>query len=152
MATVPYRRDPFAQDFQALQEEINRLFDFSYLPESRGLFDRASATSPPMDMMENADSFTVLCELPGVQMKDLELTVAGDSLTIKGRKNGVEVPEGAKVFRRETWNGDFQRTLSLPFSVDASKVEAEISNGLLRIVLPKREELKPRKVKLVEAK
>ena len=152
MAIVANRRDPFAQDFRSLQDEINRLFDFDYLPESRGIFDRAAATSPPIDVIENADAFIVLCELPGIEMDDLDLTVAGESLTIKGSKNRIDIPEGAKVYKREAWSGDFQRTLSLPSSVDVDGVEAIVNNGLLRIVLPKREELKPRKVKLVSSR
>lgn len=149
MAIVSSKRDPLARDFMTLQEEINRLFDFDPLSKSFGLFDRASATSPPMDVVENVDSFNVFCELPGVEMDDLELTVAGDAMTIKGRKLASEIPDGAKVYKRESWHGDFQRTLSMPQSVDLDNVEASMTDGVLKIVLPKREELKPRKITLV---
>ena len=66
MATISNRRDPFTRDFVTLQDEINRLFDFDLLPESRGIFDRTASSSPAMDVVENEDAIMVLCELPGV--------------------------------------------------------------------------------------
>ncbi len=69
-------------------------------------------------------------------------------LTIKGEKKGEKVNERAKVYRQETWEGSFQRTVALPATVDAEKVEATYRDGVLAIELPKKEEAKTRKIEL----
>lgn len=135
--------DP-AQELERIQEEINRLFDLDYTDRSTGLFDRA--TSPAIDVVEEGDHFTVMCDLPGVDQKDVDVSIAGNVLTIKGEKKMSTRGEKAKVFRKEEWAGSFQRTLSLPSTVDPDKIQAEMIDGVLRIQLPKREEVKPRQI------
>ena len=148
MALMRNGHGDMVTDFRRLQDEINRLFDFDRLPDSLGVFDRSRATSPPMDVLEDENQYTVFCELPGVTMDDLELTMTGSVLTIKGEKRPYQMPENARLFKQEHWHGAFQRTLSLPNSVQADKVEAELREGILRIRLPKREEVKPRQIKI----
>ncbi len=135
--------DP-AQELERIQQEINRLFDLDYTDRSMGLFDRA--TSPAIDVVEEEDHFTAMCDLPGVDQKDVDVSIAGNVLTIKGEKKMSTRSEKAKVFRKEEWAGSFQRTLSLPRSVDPDKIQAEMTDGVLRIQLPKREEVKPRQI------
>jgi HSP20 family protein len=137
--------DPF-YDFNRLQDEIDRLFSTSYYPESQGLFDRT--VSPAIDVVEHKDDFTVLCDLPGVKKEDLDITVTGEVLTIKGEKRDSGDKEKSKTFRNETWEGGFQRTLSLPKSVDTGNVKAEMKDGVLEIVLPKKEEEKPKQIQV----
>lgn len=140
-------RDPMTypdRGFDQLQREINRLFDVGYPPESRGLFDRS--TSPGIDVIEGTDEFTVYCDLPGVSSDDLDVSIANNVLTIKGEKKRPDADEKTKVFRCETWIGGFQRTLSLPSTVDPAKIEADLTDGVLVVHLPKREEVKPRHV------
>ncbi len=133
--------DPF-REMERIQEEINRLFNFSRIPESAGIFDRA--VSPAIDIVENNDSFIVTSDLPGVKPGDLEISVTENVLTIKGEKKAEN--EKARVYRKETWEGSFQRTVSMPMSVDADKVEASLKDGVLTLVLPKREEHKPKQI------
>jgi HSP20 family protein len=130
--------------FEQLQREINQLFDVDYPRESRGLFDRSS--SPSIDVVEETDDFKVYCDLPGVDGKDLDISIANNVLTIKGEKKNPSSDQSSQVYRCETWTGSFQRTLSLPTSVDSSKIEANLKDGVLVVTLPKREEVKPRHI------
>lgn len=146
MAIAKWRNDVFDpfSEFDKLQDEINRVFNSSRAPESRGLYDRT--VSPAVDVLEDKDGFTVVCDLPGVKLEDLDISVAQDVLTLKGEKKEGE--DSKKVYRRETWSGAFQRTLALPTPVDGTKVDARYKDGVLTITLPKREEVKPKQIKI----
>jgi len=135
--------DPF-QEFETLQSEINRLFDLSRVPESRGIFERAF--SPAVDVLENPDSFQVLCDVPGIEIKDVSISIAGTVLTIKGERKPEEQKARGDTYRGEMAAGAFQRTLQLPLAVDADKVDAVLKDGVLSITLPKHEALKPRQI------
>jgi HSP20 family protein len=135
--------DPF-QEFETLQEEINRLFDIGRIPEPRGIFERTF--SPAVDIVESAEGFEVLCDVPGIEIKDIEISIARSVLTLKGEKKSGSHGNGADTYRGETKEGKFQRTLQLPLAVDPDKVEAVLKDGVLRITLPKHEEVKPRQI------
>lgn len=130
-------------EFDRLQDEINKLFDWTY-PSNRGLFDRS--LSPAVDVVETSDEIVLTCDLPGVKKDDLDLSISRNVITIKGEKKGGQKKEGAKTFRKETWSGSFQRTLSLPETVDPDKVEASMKEGVLTVKIAKREEVKPRQI------
>ncbi|MBN1410247.1 MAG: Hsp20/alpha crystallin family protein [Spirochaetales bacterium] len=137
--------DPWA-DFKSLQDEINDLFDIDRFPSTTGLFDRS--VSPAIDVIEGEHEFTVKCELPGMEQKDIDVSIASNILTIKGqKKNEVEEKKG-KYYKKESWAGNFQRTLSLPSSVAADKISAELKDGILTIALPKKEEAKPKQIEV----
>ncbi|MFP4644922.1 MAG: Hsp20/alpha crystallin family protein [Spirochaetales bacterium] len=133
-----------SNELRRLQDEINSLFNFDGWDFAPGLFDRNMA--PALDMVENTDDFVVTVDLPGVSQDDVDLSVADNVLTIKGEKKGESESEERNYFRKETWQGSFQRTVSLPQGVDPDNVQAEMKNGVLSITLPKREEAKPRKI------
>jgi len=135
--------DPF-QDFEDLHEEIDRLFDVMRYPEQRGIFERSY--SPQVDVVENPDSYEVMCDVPGIGIRDIDVSVSGNVLTLKGEKKVSEKNENHDVYRGELASGRFQRTLQLPLAVDSSKVEAVLKDGVLRITLPKQEELKPHQI------
>ncbi len=147
MAITRWRRgglvDPIAE-MEQLQREINSLFDFNSDESVTGLFDRS--TAPAMDVEETIDEFLVTCDLPGVDQKDIDLSIANNILTIKGHKNPRLSKGGGRVYRDEIWSGDFQRTLSLPNAADPDKISAELRNGVLTVRLPKREEVKPKQI------
>ena len=132
--------------FDWLQRQINDLFDFPRVPQTHGLFDRR--VSPAIDVVEHPGSFTVECDLPGIDQKDIDITIASGVLTIKGEKKSDGESEKSKVYRKEIWEGSFQRTLSLPTGVDSGKVEAAFNDGVLTITLPKREDTKSKKIQL----
>jgi len=131
--------DP-VEEFDRLQNELGRLFDFGL--DNTGLFDRALA--PAADLVDNPDNYTIYVDLPGVDKKDLELTVENNLLSVKGEKK--ETKEAKRFFRKETWTGAFRRTVSLPVAADPEKVQAELKDGVLTVVIGKREELKPRQI------
>jgi HSP20 family protein len=129
-----------------LQREISQLFDYPDAKPGRGIFDRAA--SPALDLVETDDGFEIYCDLPGIAEKDLELSITNGVVTIKGERKPSDKVEGTKTYRSELWAGSFQRTLSLPSQVDAEKVSAELSNGVLHISVPKLEEVKPKQIEL----
>ncbi len=138
------RDDPF-RGFESLQEDINRLFDgLTAPPEPRGIFERSF--SPAVDVVESGDAFEVLSDVPGVDIGDVEISVAGSVLTLKGEKKAGRTGDGGSTYRQEVRAGRFQRTLQLPLAIEADKVEAILKDGVLRIVLPKKAEIKPRQV------
>jgi len=147
MAIVRWKNESWdpGREMQNLRSEIDRLFEFPSVFGPQGIFDRSSF--PAVDLIETAEGFTVVCDLPGVDQADLNLSIASDVLTIKGEKK-QEKAKNAKVFRKETWEGGFQRTISLPASVDSSKVKAVLKDGILRLEIPKREEVKAKRIEL----
>lgn len=120
----------------------NRVFSSDRL--GRGLFDRD--VSPALDVIERDEDYLVLVDLPGVDQKDLDVTVADNVVTIKGEKKDTRERKETKVFRKETWEGSFQRTVGLPKGTDASQIEAIMRDGVLQVRVPKREEAKPRQI------
>ncbi len=139
------RFDP-VDEFDRLQREINALFDFAGMADSPGIFDRSIA--PPLDVVETDEALIITCDLPGMSEKDVELSVAAGALTIKGEKKREEIDEEARVYRRETWDGTFQRMVSLPTTADIDRAEAEFENGVLTVTIPRKEEAKPKKIEL----
>ncbi|NBF38916.1 MAG: Hsp20 family protein [Spirochaetes bacterium] len=146
MNLTSWRRgiDPVGE-LDRLQNEINRLFDYDY-GANGGLLDRA--VSPAFDVVEDDDTFTVYMDLPGVEEKNVDVSIASNVLTIKGTKELPALGEDVKVYRQEEWEGSFQRTLSLPHGVDTQRVQAQMKNGVLTVTLPKREETKPKQIKI----
>jgi HSP20 family protein len=132
--------------FDWLQQQINDLLEVPRVPEMQGLFDRR--ISPAVDVVEHPDHFRVECDLPGLDMRDIDLSIGSGVLTIKGEKKEEKVSDKTKVYRKETWEGSFQRTVALPVTVDADKVEATYRDGVLVIRLPKKEEARTRKIEL----
>ncbi len=145
-------RDPFfdgpfraVRELSRLQDEVNRLFESHF---GRKTYTPRTGVFPAVNVSEDHDNVYAIAELPGVGAKDIYITVEEDSLIIKGvRKIG---PEGVDVsyHRREREEGAFNRKISLPTRIDAEKVHVETKDGVLTIVLPKAEEVKPRKIKI----
>jgi HSP20 family protein len=134
---------PFWDQLEQFQSEMNRLFD-RWTPDGgvRGF----AAAYPALNVWEDADAVFVEAELPGLQLNDLEIYVTGgNQLTIKGERKQL-TPEKGVWHRQERGFGKFVRTLTLPFPVDADKVDARFENGVLLIKLAKHEAAKPRKI------
>lgn len=127
----------------SLREDMNRLFDVS-LPKDCSLF---SGWSPAMDVHDDTNEFTVLCELPGMKKEEIELSVQDGTLLISGERKGTEGKEG-ETFRSERAFGKFQRTITLPANVNASEVKATYQDGVLTVHLPKTEEAKPKHIEV----
>lgn len=130
-----------------LQQQINRMFD----QFDNDLFGRMEGLgegmfTPPVDIKEDADAYTVHLEVPGVSQDNLHLSLQDNVLTIKGSKEQKQESGEGRYRRIERSYGSFSRSLSLPRNVDATRVEANLEDGVLEVRLPKREESKPRQI------
>jgi HSP20 family protein len=135
-----------ASPFEEL-ERMRRQMDLLSSGFSRGLFgETPSGVFPLMNVTEDEDKFYVRAELPGLKAKELDISVTGNTLSISGERKLPVENEKAQYHRRERDAGSFNRIVSLPAQVNTSKVEAECSDGILTVVLPKAEEAKPKKI------
>ena len=133
------------REMDHLQREMNRLFnDYSRY----GL--RKASGYPAINIWVNDDCQLVSAEMPGVRSEDIDLSVEGDLLTIRGELGGEEIPEGAQCHRKERGSGTFSRTIQLPYTVDPDKVEAGFKDGILSITLPPVEDEKPKKIAITQ--
>lgn len=127
--------------FYSLQREMNRMFDNFF----RG-FDAASPTpyenawggfSPSVDVRENDKEVTIKAELPGVDEKDVEVTVTNDSVTIRGEKKEEKEDKDKNYYYMERTYGSFHRVIPLAAEVESNKAEARFKNGVMEIKIPK---------------
>jgi HSP20 family protein len=141
------RWDPF-RDMVSLRDAMNRLFEESFVaPLGTQVFRREGAEAPAMDVYETDNELVVESSLPGVKPEEVDISVTGNTLTIKAEtKKEEEKDEKGKYYCRERRYGLFQRSVSLPVEVDANKAEAVFDNGVLKLTLPKTEAQKPRKI------
>jgi HSP20 family protein len=139
---LPVRRDE-EYPLHSLQREMNRLFDDffggSMLEPFRGWEDRLGDFSPSVNVTETGKEVKVTAELPGMDEKDIDVSLANETLTIKGEKRQEEESKEKGVYRRERSYGSFQRVVPLPSEVDGEKVEATFKKGVLTVTLPKSE-------------
>jgi len=131
-------------EMDRLQREMNRLFDH---------YDRSLspvAGYPAVNVWMNDEAAVITAELPGVDVKDLDISVVGETVTLSGERKADDLPKDVTYHRQERGAGKFTRTIDLPFTVDSGKVQATLEKGILRVLLPRSEKDKPRKV-LVKA-
>ena len=123
-------RSPFDSLFDAF-------FNDSRLPAAAG---NGSTWAPRVDVTESDTTYAISAELPGLEERDVEVTVADGVLTLKGEKTAVEEEKRENYYRQERVYGRFERSFRLPDEVEADKVEAHFKNGVLTVGLPKSEE------------
>src|SRR5919202_3800375 len=141
------RYDPF-RDLRSLQDEVNRLFSTSL---GRGFDDEGLARGtwmPTVDIYENKDSIVLEAELPGMNREDFELTIENNTLTLRGERRFEKKDEADNYHRVERAYGAFTRSFTLPQTVSTEGATAEYKNGVLRVVLRKREEVKARRIEI----
>ena len=145
--TVIARWDPF-REFSTLQDRMNRLFRESYGPEGRDESLTTSQFAPPVDVYEDEHNVVLKVEVPGIDEKDVDVRVENNVLTVHGERK-FEKEEKEENFRRiERQYGSFTRTFTLPSTVDAERIQADYDKGILKIVLPKKAEAKPKQIKV----
>ena len=141
------RWEPF-RDLLTTQREFDRLFKEAFSPMSGETEVSTRSWAPPVDIYETDDAIVLKAELPGIDPKDVEVRVEDNTLYLKGeRKYEKEVKE-QNYHRIERSYGSFARSFSLPSSINAEKVKAEYKDGLLTLTMPKREEAKPKTIKI----
>ena len=139
--------DPFPE-FARLQDRISRVFTDAYGAQDEGLMTTGTWV-PPVDIYQNGNHEVVLkAELPDMTREDIEVTVKDGALTITGEKNFSNEVKEESFHRIERRYGRFNRSFSLPQTVDTAKVAAEYRNGVLTVRVPLREEAKPRQIKV----
>jgi len=141
------RYDPF-RDLKTLQDEVNRLFSTNF---SRGFGDEGiarGAWTPSVDIFENKDEIVLEAELPGMNREDFELTIENNVLTLRGERRFEKKDEADNYHRVERAYGSFTRSFTLPQTVSGDGAAAEYKNGVLRVVLRKREEVKARRIEI----
>jgi HSP20 family protein len=131
------------------QRMFNRLFDQSFngwpFGEDATL---NSSWAPACDIFEDKEGIRIVAEVPGVNPEDVRLSLENNTLTIRGEKKQVAEEKTEHIHRYERSYGVFERSFGLPTTVDPEKVEAEYSNGLLTVTLPKVERAKPREIQV----
>ena len=147
MAVV--RWDPF-RDLSMIQDRMNRLFEDA----GRGWrTDEPTATttwSPAVDIFETEGEIVVKAELPGMERKDITLNLEKNVLTLKGERRFEKETKEDNYHRIERSYGTFSRAFSIPATVDEEQIRADYKDGVLKIVLPKKEQSKPKQIRIAE--
>lgn len=144
------RWEPF-NEMVSLRDAVNQLFQDSFIRPGTWLtpFD---GNQLAVDVIENKDEVIVKASVPGIKPEEIDITLTGDQLTLKGETKSEENIEEASYVRKERRYGAFQRTLTLPTAVVSDKARAEFENGVLTLILPKSEEVKPKTIKVKTTK
>ncbi len=137
---------PF-RDAVSLRDAMNALFQDSFVRPGNGPAQSTYAALP-LDVCETEHEFVIKAALPGVNPDDVEITVHGDTLTIRGDSKAAEVKKGEHWHFRERRFGAFQRSVALATPVNSEKAQADYDLGVLTLTLPKAESAKPRQIKI----
>ena len=136
-------------------EEMARILDepfFADWPHLRLMWRRAPAEemawAPAVEMYDENSGFVVKAELPGVKKDNIDISVSGDTLTIKGEKKASKEVKEEDYYRCESQYGTFSRSITMPAAVDAKKIEATYQDGILEVHVPKIKEAVPTKVEI----
>jgi HSP20 family protein len=142
---------PFGQDFVVLRDAMNQLLEESFVPGrgSRTATNGTLARPLPLDVFATENEAVIIAAVPGMNPQDLEVSINQNVVTLTGTVPTAaesEQGKGATWYLHELWHGQFRRSVTLPFEVDADKAEATFENGIVRIVLPKAARAKPHKI------
>ena len=111
-----------------------------------GTLSTTASEFPPVNVWANGESAVVTAELPGIDPRNVDISVIGKSVTLRASRQAEDVKDGESYHRRERWYGNFSRAIDLPYTIDPEKVEARFSKGVLHLTLPRAEAEKPRKI------
>jgi HSP20 family protein len=146
--------------WRSFRSEMDRLFDRFGFPPFRRMFDLGSAwrplstfsfSTPPIDLSEDEKAYKITAELPGLDAKDVDVSVSGNTLVLKGEKRQETEEKNKNYYFSERSYGSFQRAFELPASVDRDKVAADFAKGVLTVTLPKTAEAQ-KQAKKIEIK
>ena len=143
------RWDPF-RDMVTLREKMNRLFEDVFTGRGEDKELAASTWAPAVDIYETENELIMTAEVPGIEEKDIEIKIEDNTLSLRGERKFEKETKEENYHRIERSYGSFYRAFTLPNSIDPDRIQAEHENGVLKISMPKRQELKPRKVKILK--
>jgi len=141
------RWDPF-RDMNVLQDRMNRLFEDAGHGWRNSEPSATTAWSPAVDIFETEGEIVVKAELPGMERKDITLSLEKNVLTLKGERRFDKETKEENYHRVERAYGGFSRSFSIPATVDDEKIRADYKDGVLKIILPKKEQLKPKQIQI----
>jgi len=144
------RWDPF-RDLITIREKMNRLFEEAVTSRGEEKDLVSSSWTPSVDIFETEQELVLSAEVPGIDEKDIEIKIEDNTLTLRGERNFEKETKEDNYHRIERAYGSFFRSFSLPLYVNQDTIKAEHRNGVLKIVMPKKPELKPRQVKILKA-
>lgn len=147
MAKEVVKWEPF-REISRLRREMDRVFEDYFGPRGWGLIPWGIEWTPAMDVAETAEQVVVKAEIPGIDPKEINISVAGDVLSVKGEKKSEREEKKESYHLVERSYGAFSRTVTLPAAVDADKIEAKYEKGVLTITCPKKEEVKPKQIEI----
>lgn len=137
------------RELSTLRKEMDRLWEDFF--GEKALLPSEGAWTPAVDVSETKDSIIVKAELPGMDPKDIEVTLSGDMLVIRGEKKEQKEEKGENFHRIETRRGSFSRAIRVPVPVSSDKIDAKYEKGVLKVVLPKKEEVKAKQIEVKTA-
>jgi HSP20 family protein len=145
------RWDPF-RDVVTLRERMNRMFEDVFSGRAQEGKELTTSTwAPSVDIFETEKELVLTAEIPGIDEKDVEIKIEDNTLSLKGERKFEKETKEENYHRIERSYGSFYRAFTLPNSIDPEKIQATHENGVLKITMPKRDELQPRKVKILKA-
>lgn len=134
------------REFMTLRDAMDRLFDDAFTRPITG-FNGGSAV-PAIDLYQDANEVVVKAALPGMKPEDVQISVVGDTLTLRGEFKEESEKKEATYHIREHRQGSFERTVRLPAEVQTDKAHADFKNGVLTVALPKAEDVKPKTISI----
>jgi len=141
------RWDPF-REMVSLRDAVNSLVQDSFVPPNRARPEQGAAFTLPLDITEAENNFVVTASLPGIKPEDVQTTVLGDTLTIRGESNADGAQDGQNWLLRERRSGSFHRSVILGMPINADQASAQFEHGVLTLTLPKSEQARPKQIKL----
>ena len=149
------RWEPF-RDLMTVQDRMNRIFDDAFRGASRPGTEEdwalGGSWAPAVDIFENEGTLVLKAELPGIDLKDVDVRVENNVLTLRGERKFESEVKREQYHRVERAYGTFSRSFTLPSVVDTEKIKAEFKDGVLRVTLPQREEAKPKQISIAVTK
>jgi len=131
-----------------LRNAMDRLFEDSFVRPSVFLMANEGGGVLPIDVLQTKDDVVVKASLPGFKPEEVEISITGDTLTIKGEHKEEDEIKKGEYWLKERRYGTFSRTFAIPVEVKSEKAEATFDNGVLTLTLPKAEEIKPKQIKV----
>jgi len=136
------------RDFSTLQDRVNRILRESFSPEGSDDALTTSNFAPPVDVYEDEHNITLKIEVPGIDEKDINVTIENNTLTVRGERRFEKDEKEENFHRVERMYGSFTRSFTLPNTVDPEQVSAHYEKGVLKIRLAKKAEAKPKLIKV----